>query len=133
MQHLDKIFQLKLSLPPKSHYSRTLPLEESEQRTASLISQYLQNLTKGLPASLEEFITNGFPPNPRKIKRALSLAYFIGKNIKMPTKSDVFARTFPNGFEDVFPLILICSVATTSFSSLAELIKLLIYYHTYYV
>lgn len=65
-----------------------------------------------MPPDLEALIINGFPPNPRKIKRVLSLAYFIGKNIKIPI----------NQFEEVFPLVVIWSVITLYFHGLADIL-----------
>src|SRR5215831_2078374 len=115
-EHLDKIFQLKLSLPPKISF----PKEGNEKEANKLIEQYLnQNLENQLPTSLQEFIINGFPPNPRKIKRALSLAYFIGKNITILDSSDIF----PEGFEDIFPLVLIWGIITSYFFDLADLLR----------
>jgi hypothetical protein len=60
-------------------------------------------------------IANAFPPNPRKIKRALSLAYFIGKNVD---------KTDDKIFKQIFPVVLFWSVATTYFPGLTKLVKI---------
>jgi hypothetical protein len=73
------------------------------------LEQYL--LKNQLPSDLQDFIINGFPPNPRKIKRSLSLAYFIGKNIKKEIATPYFK------------LILIWSVITSYLPDLAELLR----------
>lgn len=111
-EHLDKIFQLKLSLPPKTSF----PNEGSNKESNELIQQFLEGYLVGnnnnkLPVEIQRLVVKGFPPNPRKIKRALSLAYFIGKNLK----TDVF--------QDMFPLILIWSVTTLYFHNLADMVK----------
>jgi hypothetical protein len=114
-EHLDKIFQLKLSLPPKISF----PKEGSEKEANKLIEQYLNQYLKiQLPSDLQEFIINGFPPNPRKIKRALSLAYFIGKNIILDGSD-----AFPEGFISAFPLVLIWGIITSYFFDLADLLR----------
>jgi len=121
-EHLDKIFQIKLSLPPKAFFPKAYPKEGDYSEANRLITLYLQDITRELPEEIMEFIAAGFPPNPRKIKRALSLAYFIAKNIEI--REDIeYTKTFPTGFKDMFPLILIWSVATSYFSELAETIK----------
>ncbi len=93
--YVDKIFQLKLSLPPK---------EESE------IKQYIEMLASSLPPKESQLITDGCPANPRKIKRILNLVYFL-------------STVTQENFEEYFPLIIIWSIATTIFPKLAEVIK----------
>lgn len=67
-EHLDKIFQLKLSLPRKISFPRHTS-EGNEKEANELIEQYLKQYLKNqLPSDLQEFIIKGFPPNPRKIK-----------------------------------------------------------------
>ena len=112
-EYLDKIFQLKLSLPTKISF----PKEEDEQEVNKLIEDYLQSLTqnKEIPLDLKGIIVTAFPPNPRKIKRALTLAYFIGKNIKKDIDD--------SEFKEIFSYVLIWSVCCLYFSELAKLIK----------
>jgi hypothetical protein len=121
-EHLEKIFQLKLSLPSKAF----IPLKEfepeyskigGEQNPAyedenKLIKSYLESLAPEIPPELKNFIAGAFPPNPRKIKRAMSLAYFIGKNLN--DMNDV-------EFMITFPFVLFWSVASTYFPDLAGL------------
>jgi hypothetical protein len=83
------------------------------------LKQYLKN---ELPSNLEYFVISGFPPNPRKIKRALSLAYFISKNTTILDDSK-YNKFFPKGFKDIFPLILIWCVTTLYFFDLADIIR----------
>lgn len=106
--HMEKIFQLVLSLPPKVLISGEV--NKKDEQTYQLIRAYLTSLPTELPEKLEEFIANSFPPNPRKIKRALSLAYFIGKNMEYVD-------------EETFRFILIWTVATSYFSNLATILK----------
>jgi len=62
--YLDKIFQLRLSLPPKE---------------GEAIRGYIKELADSLPDNLHAVVAEGCPPNLRKIKRVLSLIYFLGK------------------------------------------------------
>lgn len=111
-EHLDKIFQLKLSLPSKILFSRKGEKEKADM----LIESYLKGLTDGkkLPINIERLIITAFPPNPRKIKRALSLAYFVGKNM---------IAIDDTKFEGYFPHLLIWSVCSLYFSELAKEVK----------
>lgn len=115
--HLEKIFQLKLSLPSKAF----TPLKETATgfeglslNENNLIKSYLENLSPELSPEVKHFIASAFPPNPRKIKRAMSLAYFIGNNLGEMSDDE---------FEKTFPFVLFLSVATTYFSDLAALLK----------
>jgi hypothetical protein len=93
--YVDKIFQLKLSLPPK---------EESE------IKQYVEMLSSSLPSKERQLIIDGCPANPRKIKRILNLVHFL-------------STVTQDNFEQYLPLIIIWSIATTLFPELADMIK----------
>jgi len=110
--HMEKIFQLILSLPPKAFF----PEYQNKEYANQLIKDYLRNLTNELDnyPCLQELVASIIPPNPRKIKRVLSLVYFIGKNMQITNDPE---------FTDIFPLILIWSVATSYFSNLARILK----------
>jgi hypothetical protein len=75
--HVDKIFQLKLSLPPP--------------KEIEAISGYIRWLAASLPDELSKLIAEGCPPNLRKIKRILNLIYFLAKG----TKEEAFDKDFP--------------------------------------
>jgi hypothetical protein len=94
--HADKIFQLKLSLPPKE---------------AEAIKEYVRWLATSLPPDLSQLIAEGCPPNLRKIKRILNLIYFLSKG------------TPEEGFDKVFPLIVIWSIVTVAYPELARIIS----------
>lgn len=94
--HVDKIFQLKLSLPPKN---------------PEALSKYIDGLVGFLEENERKLITEGCPPNPRKIKRILNLVYFLVKS------SD------SKEFKTKFPLLTIWSIATVAFPDLAKIIK----------
>lgn len=94
--HLDKIFQLKLALPPKND---------------AMIIKYIETITENLPDEIKRFLRRGIPYNPRKIKRALNLAYFISNNIE------------EKEFSTLFPYTLIWSILTTSFPEISRLVR----------
>ena len=62
MEHVEKIFQVKLSLPPKN----------SED-----IDKFLSSIFPDLPNKKKRQIIELCNPNPRKIKRLLNLVYFV--------------------------------------------------------
>jgi len=95
-EHIDKIFQLKLSLPPK---------ERKE------IEEYVNQLSTSLPQEIRNLVVDGCPHNPRKIKRILNLLYFLAK------------ETTDKVFEDYLPILTIWSIATIAFPDLAYIIK----------
>lgn len=111
-EHLDKIFQLKLSLPSKISFST----EGEEGKANLLIASYLDGLTedKKLPDEIKNLITAAFPPNPRKIKRALSLAYFIGKNLEVTDDTKI---------KQIFSTMLIWIICSLYFFELARLVR----------
>ena len=97
-QYIDKIFQLKLSLPPKD---------------ASQIETFVRKIIPDNLTRVErEFIIKGCPPNPRKIKRILNLEYFILKGL-----------LDDQDFNDMAPLVIVWCILTTSFIDLAKIIK----------
>ena len=72
-EHIEKIFQLTLSLPPKS----------DEQ-----MKEYLKKLAKSFGnEEIEYFIKSCPGNNPRKIKRMLNLLYFILLNSEIPGRT----------------------------------------------
>ena len=75
--HVDKIFQLKLSLPPK----------ETEA-----IREYIELLAASLSDNVGRLIAKGCPLNLRKIKRILNLIYFLAKE----TRRRSICQGFPN-------------------------------------
>jgi hypothetical protein len=74
-EHIDKIFQLTLPLPPK---------EVSE------IKAYIKKISSTLPTEVKNLILYGCPSNPRKIKKILNL---ISYNAAALPKSQ-FRRKF---------------------------------------
>lgn len=64
-EHTEKMFQLKLSVPHKS---------EKDLKT------YVNKMAESLGNSNIEFLVKSLPPNPRKIKLALNLIYFVLNN-----------------------------------------------------
>ena len=121
-EYLDKNF-----LSSSYRFRQRFPfLKEDELEVNKLIEDYLQSLTqnKEIPLDLKGIIVTAFPPNPRKIKRALTLAYCIGKNIKKDIDD--------SEFKEIFSYVLIWSVCCLYFSELAKLIKEIpVYYPTY--
>lgn len=101
-QHVDKIFQLKLSLPPKDD-------AEIEKLVSSMVpDDSLSKNEKGL-------IINGCEPNPRKIKRLLNLVYFILKGLPGENNEE---------FDSKVPLVISWSILTISFPEIARIIKI---------
>jgi hypothetical protein len=96
-EHVDKIFQLKLSLPPK----------EKEE-----IANLIEIKASSLPSELRPLIVDGCPKNPRKIKRILNLIRYLVST----TKADV-------DFQKNFPVLVIWSILTVAYSELAAIIK----------
>jgi hypothetical protein len=95
-EHVDKIFQLKLSLPLK---------EVNE------IGSYIEEMASSLPDKERRLIMNGCPSNPRKIKRILNLVYFIALSIE------------EEKFKEYLPAIIIWSIITTVFPDLSHIIS----------
>lgn len=71
-EHVEKIFQLKLSLPPKSD-------EELEK--------YAKQFAESFADTDIKYLINNTPRNPRKIKRTLNLLYFLLLNLEIPGKN----------------------------------------------
>jgi len=97
LEHIEKIFPLKLSLPPKS----------SEE-----IQKYVKVMCSSLSETEQNIIVNSCPSNPRKIKRIVNLAYFILKNLDDD-----------ENFDYKVPLVLIWCILTSLYPKLADLIK----------
>lgn len=96
--HVDKIFQLKLSLPPKD------PKE---------IERYIANKALPLPPELRKLLLNGCPHNPRKIKRILNLIRYLVINSQDDNTS----------FNKHFPVLVIWSIITVAYPELATILK----------
>lgn len=93
--HIDKIFQLKLSLPPK---------------TDEEIKSYLEKLAKSFAyTDLEYFVKSCPGNNPRKVKRMINLLYFILLNFEIPGNT----QKIKNENFDVFFEILITWISIT--------------------
>jgi len=99
-EHIDKIFQLKLSLPPKD------PDDIKELVSTIMPENSLSQVERSL-------IIDGCEPNPRKIKRLCNLVYFILKGL--PDDDE---------FDDKVPLVISWCILTTSFPELAKIIKI---------
>lgn len=96
-EHLDKIFQLKLALPPKDE---------------NMVREYIKTITKTLPSEVEGYLVRALPHNPRKIKRALNLAYFILSGIQ------------EGNFHNMFPYVLAWSILVTAFPEVAKQVRI---------
>lgn len=94
--HVDKIFQLKLGLPPKD---------------AKEVEEYVKKLAETLPDRIRKLVVDGCPHNPRKIKRVLNLIYFIASQIE------------DESFDRLFPLVVIWAIATSTYPKLARIIE----------
>lgn len=94
-EHVNKIFQLKLSLPPKE---------------TSDIEEYVKVLSNSLPEGIRELVVNGCKPNPRKIKRVLNLIYFVCSDLE------------EDKFEEYLPAVVIWCIATTVYPELSKII-----------
>ena len=97
-KHIEKIFQVKLSLPPKGS-------EEMGEFLSSLSPDFLTDDRKNLIIKICD-------RNPRKIKRLLNLVYFV--LLGLPDDDD-FEKT-------VTPVISWC-ILISSFPQLAKTIK----------
>lgn len=104
--HVEKLFQLKLSLPPKS--------EEDLQH-------YLDNMAGSFANTDIEFIIKNCPPNPRKIKRMLNLIYFILSGLIVPGTSEKEQNT---NFEIYLPIVVSWASITLNHPFLAKIVKL---------
>jgi hypothetical protein len=95
-EHLDKIFQLKLALPPKDD---------------AMVRRYIESVTKALPEEITNFLVRAVPYNPRKIKRALNLAHFILNGVE------------ESNFGRIFPYVLIWSILNTAFPEIVKEVR----------
>jgi len=97
LEHIEKIFPIKLSLPPKN-------LKE--------IKKYVEKMCSSLSKSEQEIIVNACPPNPRKIKRIINLAYFVLKNLDDD-----------ENFDYKVPIVLFWCILTSQHPKLSDIIK----------
>lgn len=98
-EQVEKIFQLKLSLPPK----------EQEE-----IGRFIEHKAASLPHELQALIVDGCPKNPRKIKRILNLIRYLITAVN--AEDD---KTFQN----YFPVLVIWSILTIVYPELARIIR----------
>lgn len=96
-EHIEKIFPLKLSMPPK---------DQSE------VKKYVELMCSTLAKSEQDIIVNGCPPNPRKIKRLINLVYFVLRSLD--DKKD---------FDAKIPLVIIWCILTSVYPTLAGIIR----------
>jgi len=103
--HVEKLFQLKLALPPKS-----------EER----LQWFLKRMAESLSDQDIQFMLKNCAPNPRKIKRMLNLVYFVLSGIKIEGRTENEER---KNFEIVFPIVVTWSALTLYHPYIAKLIK----------
>lgn len=96
-EHVDKLFQLKLRIPPKSQ-------EE--------LMRYVNSLIRGLPDKEKQLISKSVKENPRKIKLILNTMYFLAKQMRM-------ARTTP----DDLPFLLTITLFSVIHNDLFQIVK----------
>jgi len=104
-EHVEKLFQLKLSLPPK---------------TDEQLQNYTTNIATSFAQSDIEFLIKNTPANPRKIKRMLNLIYFILAGTSIPGKS---VEKQNENFEIYFPIIITWASITMNHPHIAKIIK----------
>lgn len=97
LEHVEKIFPLKLSLPPKK---------------LDALKDYVEKMCKSLSEPERQLIVKGCPPNPRKIKRIANLAYFVLNSLKDDEE-----------FDDKVPLVLIWCILTSVYPKFVEIVK----------
>jgi hypothetical protein len=96
--HVDKIFQLKLSLPIK---------DQKE------IDRFIKAKAMSLPNEFHNLFVNGCPKNPRKIKRILNLVRFV----------TITTTTNNESFQKYFPIFVIWSICRLAYPELCNVIK----------
>lgn len=96
--HVDKIFQLKLSLPLK---------DQNE------IARFVEKKALSIPFELRNLITRGCPNNPRKIKRVLNLIHYLV----------ITNKENPDVFQKSFPVLVIWSICTLVYPDLSKIIR----------
>ncbi len=89
IEYVEKFFQLKLNIPPKS----------SEE-----LRSYIKKLVKILDEENIEWLIKNSPPNPRKIKRMLNLLYFALKNFD---GEDMYENNIACDFDEYFKILTI--------------------------
>jgi len=96
-QHLDKIFQLRLSMPEK---------------TSTQMEQYVANLATSFDQREMDLIKAGLPRNPRKVKRILNTVYFLS------LEADEESR------DRLFLMFIIWAVISLEYPNLASLVRI---------
>ena len=88
-EHIEKIFQLTLSLPPKQEYD---------------LQQFVkEKIAESFSSSDTNFFINICPPNPRKIVRMLNQIHYVLSNFDIPGNS---IKEQNEKFEMYFPIIM---------------------------
>lgn len=95
--HVDKLFQLKVRIPPKSK---------------SELMKYVASLVSGLPDKENQLIAKTVKENPRRIKLILNTMYFLAKQMQM-------AKTSP----DDLPTLLIITLLSVIHNEIFQIIK----------
>lgn len=98
-EHVEKIFQVKLSLPPKKK-------KDIDEFLSNIASDFLNK------ANRKDLITETCEHNPRKIKRLLNLVYFVLQGLDKR-----------EGNEEVVNWVIGWCVLVLYFSDLAKAIK----------
>ncbi len=108
-EHIEKIFPLKLALPPKS---------------AKELHSYVKSIAKSLSDDNVEFILHNSQFNPRKIKRMMNLLYFILLNL--PDRGSGINEINKN-FEIDFKMLIAWIALTLNHSKIAKKYNLLLH------
>jgi len=92
---LDKIFQLKIVLPVKDD---------------KMMQSYVDSVASRFPEQIREFLAQALPHNPRKVKEALNLAFYVS------------ALVDEEEYGSIFPYIMVWSILATSYHHLSSII-----------
>ena len=105
-EHIEKIFQLTLSLPPKQDTD---------------LQNYVKNkIAQSFSLKDANFFINICPPNPRKIVRMLNQIYYVLSNVRIPGDS---LNEQNDNFEVYLPIIMTWSSITTNHPYIAKIVK----------
>ena len=105
-EHIEKIFQLTLSLPPKQEID---------------LHEYVkEKIAQSFSSSDTSFFINVCPPNPRKIIRMFNQIYYVLSNIELPGKNTDEQN---QNFEIYFPIIMTWASITTNYPEIAKIVK----------
>jgi len=93
--YLDKVFQLRLVLPSKHE---------------TMMREYVEKIAGRFPREIQDFLAHALPSNPRKVKGALNLAFYVSTLVE----EDEYGK--------VFAYILVWSILASSFRNLSSII-----------